>query len=126
MQTELDLKNENPALSQAPGDEDELTNLADYKIYSVLMDLDKACTVLVKLLDDYIFDEDDQPDLSALKEWFMGDKQNAQTSNSEKWIREYFTISQFIDIAYDYVNAARSDLEDIFFNYSLEENVIEE
>jgi hypothetical protein len=125
MQTELDLKNENPVLNQAPDDEDELTSLADYKIYSILMDLDKACTVLVKLLDDYIFEDDEQPDLSALKEYFMGSAQNTQISNSEKWVREYFTISQFIDIAYDYVDAARSELEDIFFNYSLEEEIEE-
>jgi hypothetical protein len=126
MQTELDLKNENPILNNDVEDEDELTNLTDYKIYSILLDLDKACTVLVKLLDDYIFDDDEHPDIQSLKEWFMGNSQNAQASNSEKWIREYNTISQFIDITYDYVNAARHELEEIFFDYSLEEEEIEE
>lgn len=96
-------------------EECEVVDLTDMRLYGILNDMDKVCAVLDKMLDDYMFC-DDEPDVDLLKDTVESNEENIRGTNTEIWVRDYNTIYQFLDIIYDYADKARYELEDILFD----------
>ncbi|GEM_PF-5586854 len=112
LDNELELTNSENELEE----ECEVTDLTDMRLYGILNDLDKVCAVLDKLLDDYMFCDEEEPDLNMLKDELESSDENMYGTSTEIWVKDYNTIYQFLDIVYDYADHARYELEDILFD----------
>ena len=127
MKKDLDNKkeidNSSDIINNVDDTEEELdiVDLTDMRLYSILTDLDKACALLDKMLDDNMFSDEDEPNVKQLKDTLEGNVENIFGSSTERWVRDYNTIYQFIDIVFDYTDKARNELEDILFNLYDEE-----
>ncbi|HBQ87534.1 MAG TPA: hypothetical protein DD811_13810 [Syntrophomonas sp.] len=74
-------------------------------------ELDKACHILNYWQNQYLFNE--KPDPRAAVDWGSSSGQiTPHEKQSARWYFEYAHITNFINVATDYVFAARSMLEE--------------
>jgi len=118
MKKDLD-NNDIEVINNKPVSEEEyeITDLTDMRLYGVLNNLDKICALLDKLLDDYMFCDDNEPQIAYLKDQIESSAEIIQETSTEKWVRDYNTIYQFMDIIYDYADRSRNEIEDILFDF---------
>lgn len=77
----------------------------------VLTDLEKACHILNYWQNEYLFYEN--PDPRAAVAWGSGTGNNtAHEKQSAQWYFEYKWITNFIEVASDYVFEAKKRLEE--------------